>query len=644
MIQDSLDYKQYYNKVLGGWIGKCAGGILGAPIEGFKNFNTIPFTEELFATNFANDDLDLQVLWLDMLLKKGHKVRATDLNAHWKNHVDFPWCEYGIATRNINIGLDNPNTGNHNNWYWNTGMGSPIRSEIWGMVSPGQPEKAALFAGMDSELDHFGFSVEAEQYLAACASIAFFENDLKTILEQGLNYLPADSECAIMVKQVFAWNEKHEFDVVAGKIKSFYGDADFTNSPMNVAFTILSLLHSNNSFDFLIDAFHLGHDSDCVVATAGALLGIVLGFDAIPEVWKTRVGNELLVSPEIVNIYCPKTITELTELTCKAGINFIDDAAIISNYPKGILYEGPEKLYDVHCDVQVFPKLEVQKGAVINIVYENLTNKPQNVKLELVSPYFTTEKIQLSVAANTIAEHLVAFNPNGTKFSTAQTKIPYSLKVELENGAVETFDKGFPYYGNWLLLGPFIEEDKSIIKSTSPYPDHGMSSLPSVKYMNQDLARSPKAFLTTEIVESLINTNTVFDQAFHAQVVHPSEMRMNLKDYFYGIGERSIYLYSEIDASEASKKWLSMGSPNYLTVWHNGNEVFKNEELVRSYPLAHNVELDLVAGKNALLIRIDAVLDDFTFEIGLKEHDNKHPHQCLWNTDLQFDIINNLKL
>jgi hypothetical protein len=169
-----------------------------------------------------------------------------------------------------------------------------------------------------------------------------------------------------------------------------------------------------------------------------------------------------------------------------------------------------------------------------------------------------------------------------------------------------------------------------------------MSSLPSVKYMNQDLARSPKAFLTPEKISAYLKDNVIFEQSFHAQIIHPSEMKMNLKDYFYGIGERTLYLYTEIDSKEAATKWLSMGSPNYLTVWHNGNEVFKNEQLVRSYPLAHNVELDLVKGKNTLLIRIDIVLDDFSFEIGLKEHDNKHPHQCLWNTDLQYNIIDKI--
>ncbi len=637
-MMQKLSYETYYNKVLGGWVGKCAGGILGAPIEGFKTFNAIPFTEKLFETNFANDDLDLQVLWLDMLLKKGHTVRASDLNEHWDKHVDFPWCEYGIATRNIEMGLDNPNTGNHNNWYWNTGMGSPIRSEIWGMVNPGNPAKAAKFAGMDSRLDHYGFSVEAEQYLSACAALAFVESDLQTILKKGLVYLDNSSECKKMAEQVFLWNDTYMFDVVAGKIKSYYGDADFTNSPMNVAFTILSLLHANNSFDFLIDAFHLGHDSDCVVATAGALLGIVLGYEAIPEIWKERVGNELLVSPEIIDIYCPETITELAELTCKAGINFMNGNGILSNYPKHLEYQSQEKLYDIHCDVQQFPQLANATAATIDVVFENLSNTDQMPEIILSSPYFKEKRFSLEVAANSEEKKTVTFEWNSVTFPTNNTKIPYRVEAKLNGQNPQIFEKGFPYYGNWLLLGPFIEEDKSLIKSTSKYPDHGMSSLPSVKYMNRDLGKSPTQFLTPDNISDLLTSNTVFEQSFHAQIIHPTEMKMNLKDYFYGAGERALFLYTEINAPVPGLKWLSMGSANYLTVWHNGKAIYKNEELTRRYPLARNLELDLKKGQNTILIRIDAVLDDFHFEVGLKNHDNKHPHQCLWNTDLQFNI------
>ncbi|WP_299530140.1 ADP-ribosylglycohydrolase family protein [Ulvibacterium sp.] len=643
-MKKTIQYQDYYDKVLGGWIGKCAGGILGAPIEGFKKFNTIPYSDELFATNFANDDLDLQVLWLDMLLQKGDKVREADFNSHWMRHVDFPWCEYGIALRNMRMGLDNPNTGEHNNWYWNSGMGSPIRSEIWGMVNPGHPEKAVFYAGIDSRLDHHGFSVHAEQYLSACASLAFFESDVKTILSQGLQYIPSDSDCHILVHRIMEWNKQFDFDIVAGKIKSYYGDADFTAAAMNVGFILLSLLHADNSFDFLIDALHMGHDSDCVVATAGGLLGIILGYKAIPEVWKKRVGDELLVSPEITGIYCPKTITELSELTCKAGIHFASatDSIRIVDFPSEAIFVPPYKDYAIHTEVISFPNPATKKNASITIHYENQEDSPQKVQLAISSPYFKRIETSLSVSPISKLSWEVLLEFNDKPFPKSYTKIPYTLHVKVDDKKSSILEKGMPYYGEWLLLGPFIEDDPSLVPLDTKYPDHGLPSLPSCAYMNHDLARPEKEFVSVKTVERLLAEKCIFKQPFHAEIVHPDAMKMNLKDYFYGNGERTLYLYSEVHTDHAAKKWLALGSSTYVKVWHNGEKVYHNDALKRSWPLAHTVELFLAKGKNSFLIRMDVTLDNFELEIGLKEHNEKHAHQSQWESNLQFTLDKSL--
>ena len=190
----TLDYTTYLDKIHGGWIGKCAGGILGAPIEGYKAFNQIELSEKLFETNFPNDDLDLQVLWLDMVKQKGPWVRENDFADHWKQHVRFPWGEYGVASRNLALNVYPPELGTHNNHYRYRGMGSPIRSEIWGMLCPGMPERAAFYAEIDSSLDHRQFSIDAEKFLSSCAAEAFFESDLRNIFQVALSLFSEESE------------------------------------------------------------------------------------------------------------------------------------------------------------------------------------------------------------------------------------------------------------------------------------------------------------------------------------------------------------------------------------------------------------------------------------------------------------------
>ena len=70
----NLIYQEYFDKVLGGWMGKCLGGAAGAPVEGIKKLIPYEHYSEVIRTDLPNDDLDLQLLWLEVLQKKGISI------------------------------------------------------------------------------------------------------------------------------------------------------------------------------------------------------------------------------------------------------------------------------------------------------------------------------------------------------------------------------------------------------------------------------------------------------------------------------------------------------------------------------------------------------------------------------------------
>lgn len=629
----TITYRQYYDKVLGGWVGKCAGGILGAPIEGYKTFNEIPLSDELFANNFANDDLDLQVLWLDMVLKKGPNVREADFTEHWLQHVAFPWNEYGIATRNIKLGLDNPDSGKHNNWYWKESMGSPIRSEIWGMLCPGDPERAAFYASLDSRLDHDGFSVEAEQFLSACAALAFTTKDTQAIFSKALTYIDQTGICAQLVSEVMQWYQELSYETTAGRIKSLYGDADFTSAPMNIGFTILALLRAQNDFNQLIGALHFGHDSDCIVSTAGALLGLINGYDEIPQRWRERVGDDLLVSPEIKGIDTPANITELTDRTCRAGLLFLEQNSYVSITTEGDIHKPtiPDKPpFALRSEVVRYPDIANHRGAIIRVHTENFTDISQAIQLKVDSPVFrsATGSMQLFPRQEGAIELDL---PLKVSSDLSTPRLPYTIEVTLDRQKF-TFLRGIPFYGSWLLLGPFIKDNPDLAPMDEQYPDHGLSSMPSVQYMNHDRARPEEEFIQLTLTE--IQQTDWTKKPFGAQTIFPSSMQMDLGQYFYGKGERTLYLLTEVTTQEAVNRWLCLGCSNYLTVWLDGTELFRTDTPKRRWPGAEAIELYLREGSNALFIRLDFINDDFRLDIGLKEHNHKHHHQCQWDTEL----------
>ena len=161
MDMRKIEYKEFLDKVHGCWYGKCLGGAAGAPVEGIKKIIEIDDFTEIYNPDLPNDDLDLQLLWLDVLENKGTIINSCDLADAWVEKCWYPFSEYGYFLKNYMRGIKPPYSGIINNSFFREGMGCPIRSEIWGVISVGNPKLAAEYAYMDAILDHADNSVWA---------------------------------------------------------------------------------------------------------------------------------------------------------------------------------------------------------------------------------------------------------------------------------------------------------------------------------------------------------------------------------------------------------------------------------------------------------------------------------------------------
>ncbi len=637
-MKRAIDYSTYYDKVLGGWLGKSAGGILGAPIEGFKRFNDIELSEKLFETSYPNDDLDLQVLWLDMAKKLGPSIRSSDFGDFWKTHVDYPWNEYGIATRNLKLGVYPPNSGLHNNWYWKESMGCPIRSEIWGMLCPGMPEQAAFYAKMDASLDHEAFSVQAEMFLSACEAEAFFLSDPKEIIEKVLKLFKPDTPLFRLVSSILEWHSSCTYENAVAKIKAYWGDADFTSAPQNVGFAILVLLDSEGKFDSIMEALHLGHDSDCIAATVGATLGIINGYENISEQWKKLVGDELTVGPEITGINIVGSLSELAEEACKAGISFIKHFCLVDLQNCSVeAYETEAKSFHLEVELPGYEpgKLRQEQEIVFSLENLDMNQGSMDFKLELQSSDLIFSKKSIKVK-KLKSEESAIFKSSFSLAPGAAKASSYIYQILVKSGGkqIGQLERGVPYYGEWLLAGPFIEDDPSIEAMDERYPDHGLSSMPGVNYMNHDKLSPDKEFVKEEELRLLASEKNFNQAPYLLQSVFPESFKIDLNKYFYGKGERSLYLYTKVESTEAIKKWLVLGSTAYYKVWVNGELKLNQAELSRSWPADKTIEADLKPGVNHILVRVDMPLDKAELEIGFKDFINRHPHQSPWDRQL----------
>lgn len=315
-----LNEQDYYRIVYGGWLGKNIGGTLGAPVEGKKELLELTFYPELPDGPLENDDLDLQLVCLHALEQYGPRLTSKELGQEWLDHVFFPFDEYGYAVANLRRGLVPPVSGWLNNPFTDC-MGSPIRSEIWAMVSPGAPNIAAQYAYQDAVVDHAGGEgVYGEMFFAAIESAIFYEKEPIRLIEIGLSFIPKSCRVALAVKDLVQWHsEGVSWTNARDLILNRHGHDNFSDAPQNIAFTMLGFLYGDNFEDAILKAVNCGYDTDCTAATLGAMLGMILGPEGLPDKWVKPVGNRVVVSPPIHGFPAPHNLDELTQRTIRMG-------------------------------------------------------------------------------------------------------------------------------------------------------------------------------------------------------------------------------------------------------------------------------------------------------------------------------------
>ncbi|MDI9471223.1 MAG: ADP-ribosylglycohydrolase family protein [Bacillota bacterium] len=326
------------DKIMGCWVGKNIGGVLGEPFECTRGLLDVKgYVQDLSAGPPANDDLDLQLVWLNAVERYGRQVNATILGEYWLSYIIPNWVEYGTGKANLRAGLVPPFSGYVDNIYRNSN-GAWIRSELWACLCPGRPALAARYAYEDAIVDHAEEGVYGEVFMAAMQAAAFVESDREKLLDIGLSYIPADSKLAAAVTLVRSdWAEGRSFqdtwrrvhDLVPGSFgiqgrplsvsaaegHGLQPGAAGFDAPQNLAYAVMGWYHGRDDFgESLLAAVNAGEDTDCTAATLGALLGIISGASGIPAEWRDPLGDKIVtkcINLTSGGLWIPRTCAEL---------------------------------------------------------------------------------------------------------------------------------------------------------------------------------------------------------------------------------------------------------------------------------------------------------------------------------------------
>jgi len=400
-----LTEQEYYDKVYGCWLGKNVGGTLGTPLEnmwGKEEMFDVWWYPKLQEGGLPNDDLELQLIWLQAIEERGLNITARDLAEYWLDCIQYNFDEYGLNKTNLKKGLLPPISGYFNNWFKHC-MGSPIRSEIWACIAPGLPNVAAKYAYEDAIVDHAGGeSVYGEIFNAAVEAAAFIISDKEKLLEIGLSFIPQDCQTAKAIrnaleayKEGMGWKDARNF-----VLKNSYSPVA-QYSPVNLGFQTIGWLYGEDFGDAICKAVNCGYDTDCTGATLGSILGIILGKDGLPKKWIEPLSDKIVTNSSwggIRNVREPKNLDDLTERVCKIGKKIIalygdeQDPFLVNDEVKKLWKISPTrvdfdtKTLNVSIDYINNPAIRLGVDKEFKVIVKNLRLIPLEVKVSCKFP------------------------------------------------------------------------------------------------------------------------------------------------------------------------------------------------------------------------------------------------------------------
>lgn len=449
-----LDYKTYLDKVYGCFLGKTVIGTIGAPFEGIKMPMELEFRPEMVDAMLPNDDLDLQVLWLDVAERCGKDFTSYDLLKSFCENCDYSPGEYATMRKNYHRGIYPPTSGRFSNDFYLEGMGCAIRSEIWACLSPLDPAHAADLSTRDAVLDHAGESVESERFFAALESAAFFESDLKKLIEIGLTQVSADCKFRRLVTDTVALCDQYaDGKVVLRKILFTYGHPDCTNLFQNVAITLIALLKGNMDIIKIgMDALNCGFDTDCTCATAGAIVGLIKGAEALIKEY--GFGDTRYV----LSVRCERRSDSVKDLS--------EDIALLGcEWNKGAIDGAPETKFSfapssyplqiraLYADDE--PVMHPGKPCPVTLVMKNLSPDPVSADFSLKGLQ-TDESFSLFIPAGEERQFRFVARCDGEEviFDTNRYTLSYQYK-----GEEKSFVFGVAGAMPWRVIGPIWRTD-----------------------------------------------------------------------------------------------------------------------------------------------------------------------------------------
>ena len=307
-----LTVREYVDKMKAGWIGQMAGVGQGGPTE-FKFKGTILPEERMpnwnprMINQFGQDDIYVEMTFLGTLEQHGLDVSARQAGIDFANSGYPLWHANKEGRENLRKGIAPPDSGHPQFNKHADDIDYQIEADYSGLIAPGLPNVAIALGEKFGRLMNYGDGLYGGQFVGGMYAAAFFETDLAEIVRAGLRCIPAESQYAEMVRDVLRWHDENPDDwektwhLVNEKYQknpdyrraSCDKGAFNIDAKLNGAYIVLGLLYGKRDPDQTIRiACRSGQDSDCNPSNAAGILFTTIGFEKLPDAYKSALDPE----------------------------------------------------------------------------------------------------------------------------------------------------------------------------------------------------------------------------------------------------------------------------------------------------------------------------------------------------------------
>lgn len=334
------DVENVESRLLGAWVGRAAGCLLGQPVEGwereritgfakaagnypFRTYLSSDVPEEIrskfqvkdYPGNYGNkmiswvnhidcmpedDDMNYTVMGLGVVEKYGHDFKPVDVAEFLTTNIPvFLTCTAErMAYKNIVNGILPPESASYGNPYreW---LGAQIRADGYAYINAGNPYKAAVMAVKDAAVTHTKNGIYASAFCAALIAKSAATKDAGEAIRCALMYVPETSRLYRELTDFLGrWEQDADTQKLLAYIHSRFDEKnphDWCHVIPNDMIICLSLLNGRDDFTKVIGiAVEAGFDTDCNAATAGSAFGMMYGIQQIPESWQAPLNGRMV--------------------------------------------------------------------------------------------------------------------------------------------------------------------------------------------------------------------------------------------------------------------------------------------------------------------------------------------------------------